>query len=319
MKKLIIVLLLVCFAVPYTVLAAEVKNLKVAQEWDKAVATYDLVGTTGEQTAEVTVSINVNGQRRISDQLHLSGDYGKNVSVGNGKRIVWNALSDLPKDFDGDINWMVTTLGGENKNAKGWLGVSIQTVTHELALSFGVEGEKGALVNGVIIDSPAKKAGLKSGDIIVELDGKQIHEMKELLSIVSRTPPGKNVTVNILRNGKLEAVKVTIGQLKEVEENAQIDALQELLNMTVSVLNTSLAAELGINETKGVVVVAVRQGGLAKQTGIATGDVIQEINGMRINTLVDFTNASKTYKSHGATRFLLRRGGNSLFIAVKVE
>jgi outer membrane protein len=107
MKKLIMILLLVT-AFPALAAAAEVKNLKVGQEGGNAVATYDLVATAGEREAEVTVAIIIDGKRRTADQLNLSGDFGKNVKVGHGKRIVWNATADLPPGFDGELSWDVT-------------------------------------------------------------------------------------------------------------------------------------------------------------------------------------------------------------------
>jgi Na+-transporting methylmalonyl-CoA/oxaloacetate decarboxylase gamma subunit len=91
---------------------ADVRNLKVGQEGDKAVATYDLVSSGDEGVAEVTVAIIIDGKRRTSDQLSLSGDFGKNVRTGARKRIVWNATADLPKGFDGELNWDVRTARG---------------------------------------------------------------------------------------------------------------------------------------------------------------------------------------------------------------
>jgi peptidyl-prolyl cis-trans isomerase C len=106
MKKLALLLLLVS-VFPALAAAAEVKNLKVGQEGDSAVATYDLVATAGEREAEVSVAIIIDGQRRTADRLRLSGDFGKNVKVGTGKRIVWEATADLPSNFDGELNWDV--------------------------------------------------------------------------------------------------------------------------------------------------------------------------------------------------------------------
>jgi hypothetical protein len=94
---------------PYLSLAAEVKNLKIVQEGDKAIATYDLIGLAGEREAEVSVAIIIDGKRRTSDQLGLSGDFGKDVRTGAGKRIVWNATTDLPQGFDGELNRDVRT------------------------------------------------------------------------------------------------------------------------------------------------------------------------------------------------------------------
>lgn len=208
----------------------------------------------------------------------------------------------------------------KGKVTRGWLGVGIQPVTPELAQSFGVEGEKGALVADVAKDSPADKAGLKSGDIILEFDGKQIQEMNNLPRLVAATPVGNKVKLKILRNGKSEVVTVKIEQLKEGEEIvAQPGAMQDRMGMTVKELNAELAAQIGIKETKGVVVMTVKPGGLAEEAGIAAGDVIKEINGTKINSAADFTKAVSAHKKGAVMRLLLRRGDSSLFVAVKVE
>lgn len=115
--KYLVMLFLVFTAVPGLSFAAEVKNLKVGQEGDKAVASYDLVGEKGEMTAGVTVAININGEVRTVDQLSLTGDFGKKVKVGKKKKIVWNAMKDLPSNFDGDIKWDVKSFS-EIKDAK---------------------------------------------------------------------------------------------------------------------------------------------------------------------------------------------------------
>jgi len=109
MRRLIM-LLLILGAVPYMASAAEVKNLKVSQIGDNAVATYDLVGGAGEQDAEVTVVITIGNERRTSDKLSLTGDFGKGVKVGTGKKIVWNVMKDIPANFDfenGELSWDV--------------------------------------------------------------------------------------------------------------------------------------------------------------------------------------------------------------------
>jgi hypothetical protein len=85
----------------------EVKNLKVSQIGDNAVAIYDLVGVAGVREAEVTVAITIDGDRRTAERLSLTGDFGKGVKVGLGKKIIWNAMADVPSDFDGELNWDV--------------------------------------------------------------------------------------------------------------------------------------------------------------------------------------------------------------------
>jgi serine protease Do len=207
----------------------------------------------------------------------------------------------------------------KGKVTRGWLGVAIQPVTPELAKSFGVEGEKGALVADVTKDSPADKAGLKSGDIIMEFDGKQVQEMNSLPRFVAATPVGKKVKLKLLRNGKAEEAAVTIERLKDGEESVVPATVEDRLGITVKELSAELAAQLRIKETKGVVVVAVKPDGIAEEAGISGGDIIKEINGDRINSMDDYTKAISAHKKGNIMRILLRRAESSLFVAIPVE
>jgi hypothetical protein len=107
MKKIVLTTLAVLILTPYVAVAAEVQNLQFSQEGVQKIATYDLVGDTGEQKAEVTITIIINGQTRSAENLSITGDYGKNIKVGPDKRIIWNAAADLPKEFDGELTWEV--------------------------------------------------------------------------------------------------------------------------------------------------------------------------------------------------------------------
>lgn len=205
------------------------------------------------------------------------------------------------------------------KVTRGWLGVAIQPVTPELAKSFGVTGENGALVSEVTKDSPADKAGVKTGDIIMEFDGKQIHEMNSLPRYVAATPVGKKVKMKVLRNGKPEVLTVLIERLKDGEDKTAPGAEQDRLGMTVRDIDDELAAKMGKKDAKGVVVTAVKPGGVAEEAGITAGDVIKEINGVKINTTADFTKAVSAHKKGTVMRLLLKRGDSSMFVAIPVE
>lgn len=206
------------------------------------------------------------------------------------------------------------------KVTRGWLGVGIQAITPELARSFGVKGENGALVAEVTKDSPADKAGLKSGDIILEYNGKPIHEMNALPRYVAATPIGKKVVLKILRNGKKQDVAVTVERLKETaKESSAAAAAVDRLGMTVHALTAELAAQLGLKESKGVVVIGVTPGSVAEEAGIAAGDIIQEINGLRVVSVDDYKRAVAAIKKDDDVRILLRRGDSALFVALKAD
>jgi len=106
MKHIVFTLSLL-LALPANLLAAEVTNLKVGQSGDKGFATYDLAGKVGEREAEVVVTLTINGEKYSADKLTLSGDFGKKVKTGVGRRIVWDILSDIPTGFDGEVVWNV--------------------------------------------------------------------------------------------------------------------------------------------------------------------------------------------------------------------
>jgi hypothetical protein len=97
---------------PAEPVTTQVRNLRVGQEGEQAVAVYDLEGGEGVRDAEVIVAITINGVKRTAAQLSLTGDFGKGVKRGKGKRIVWDALADLPKGFDGELSWDVRAAGG---------------------------------------------------------------------------------------------------------------------------------------------------------------------------------------------------------------
>lgn len=213
----------------------------------------------------------------------------------------------------------IMQLRDTGKVTRGWLGVAIQPITQDLAKSFGLDSEWGALVADVTKDSPAEKAGLKVGDIILEFNGRAIHEFNELPRMVAATPAGTKATLKLVRDGKQESRTVSIGVLSEVTGEGGQPVVQEKIGMRVSEITRELAAKLGIKESVGVVVTDVLPNGIAEQAGILPGDVIKEINGEKIDTLTAYERAVGGLKKNSFVRMLLKRGANSLFVAVRIE
>jgi serine protease Do len=203
------------------------------------------------------------------------------------------------------------------KVTRGWLGVSLQAVTPELAQSFGMDSEKGGLVAEVLKDSPAEKAGFKGGDIILEYDGRAIHEMNELPRMVAGTPVGKKVNVKVLRDGKEKTLPVTIEQLKDGDEE-DTTLSSDRLGVKVGQLSHERAQQMRL-ENGAVVVTDVQADSLADRAGIVEGDVIREINGAPIKTVADYSKAVSSVKKGGYLKILLRRGNAALFVAVRAE
>jgi len=213
---------------------------------------------------------------------------------------------------------IITQLRETGKVTRGWLGVSIQLVTPELAKSFGLEQEKGALVAEVMKGSPAEKSGLKEGDIVLEFDGRPIREMHELPRLVAATLVGKKITLLVQREGRQVSVPVTIEQLKDAEDE---DAVlpTDRLGIKVAELNAERSQQLQMPGARGVVVTEVHPDSLADRAGIAEGDLIREINGVPIATVADYGKAVSSERKGGYLKVLLRRGETSLFVALRLD
>ncbi|MCZ7480491.1 Do family serine endopeptidase [Rhizobium rhizogenes] len=195
---------------------------------------------------------------------------------------------------------------------RGWLGVRVQPVTDDVAASLGMESAKGALISGVAKGGPVENGPIQAGDVVLKFDGKDIHEMRDLLRIVAESPVGKEVDVVILRDGKEETVKVKLGQLQDTtdekaatedpqaedgdggvvapdddggtDDQAQDqtpevrEAPQSVLGMNLVVLSNELRTEKGIAESvEGVLVASVDTGSPAEQKGMKPGDIIVEV------------------------------------------
>jgi serine protease Do len=200
--------------------------------------------------------------------------------------------------------------------SRGWLGVSIQEVTPELAKSFNLKEKKGALVAQVVSGSPAEKAGIEQGDVIVEFDGKEISDSKDLPRIVASSPVGKSVTVKVLRDGKATDRQVKLGEMEEKAEVAKAPSSHKSLGITVQNLTPEIAKGLGLKKDTGVVVTGVEPGSPAADAGVQTGDVIREVNRKSVKDVEDFSRKIEKEKEQDNVLLLLQRGQNSLFAAV---
>jgi serine protease Do len=189
-------------------------------------------------------------------------------------------------------------------------------VTPELAKSFGLNEKKGALVAEVFSNSPAEKAGIERGDVILEFDGKEVADSKDLPRLVASTQVGKSVTIKLSRDGKVLDRQVKIGEMEEKAEVAKAPSSNKSLGITVQNLTPDIAKGLGLKKETGVVVTRVEPGSPAANAGIQTGDVIQEVNRKPVKDVNDFVQKMEKARDQNSVLLLLQRGQNSLFAAV---
>jgi serine protease Do len=213
---------------------------------------------------------------------------------------------------------LLIPLREKGRVVRGWLGVQIQRVTPELAKSFGLDRERGALVADVMSDTPAQKAGIERGDVIVEFNGRTIEGMNDLPRAVASTPPNAEVPVKLMRKGQEKIVQVRIAELKEEQVAASSGTLEEGLGMTVQELTPEIGRSLGVSESKGLIVTDVEDGTPAEEAGIRRGDIIIELNQKKVETLRDYRAALGKVGSTESLLLLVRRGSNVLYVALKM-
>jgi len=208
---------------------------------------------------------------------------------------------------------------------RGWLGVSIQDMSPELASQFGVAEPKGVLVSDVLDGSPAKRAGLERGDVIVEFDGKTVENPTQLRNAVAQTVIGKKATVKFIRDKGARSVEVTITEQPKTvaqagsEESGESASPASLLSdLEVRELNGDLASRLGLSTgERGVVIVRVRSGSVADEAGLKEGDIILEVNRKPVPNVAAYERVSSKVGKEQAVLLLIKRQGRTSFITLK--
>ncbi|MBI2182416.1 MAG: DegQ family serine endoprotease [Deltaproteobacteria bacterium] len=213
------------------------------------------------------------------------------------------------------VKELLPNLKDNGKVVRGYLGVTIQKITPEIAESLGMKQPSGALVADVAKAGPAERAGIKTGDVIVEFNGKEIKDSGELPLQAARTAPGKQAQLRILRNGKELTLPLTVGEFKEREVVAA--AQSGGLGLAVQPVTASIAAELGLERAEGLVITSIKPGSPADEAGLQRGDVIAEINRQPVRDRSDYDRAMEKTEKGKSLLFLVRRGEGSLFLALK--
>jgi len=213
---------------------------------------------------------------------------------------------------------VVTQLAQNGRVVRGWLGVAIQPVTKDLATSFGLPGTAGALVGSVSDNSPASRAGLKSGDVITRYDGKAIERWSDLPRAVAETTLSREVPVEVMRDGKKVTLTAKIAKLEEQDQRAEAatEKAATKLGLAGRSLTPELARQLGISETRGVLVAQVEEGGRAQSAGITTGDVIVEVDRQPVTGVEGLEQALKRHAPNTPVLLLVRREGQAIYVTV---
>ena len=224
------------------------------------------------------------------------------------------------------VKTVTTQLKDHGTVARGWLGVTVQPVTSEIADATGAKGQKGALVAQVASDGPAN-GKLEPGDVIVRYDDRPVDNVRDLPKLVAATPAGRTVRVDVMRSGAAKTVKVQIAALKDDEVASTNDDSSHRgaensnakLEATVAPLTDIARQQLGLDaNVRGVVITSVKRSGPAAEAGLRVGDVIVKIGSVEVKSAADVNKALASTTTPSAL-FFINRGGEQRFVGVRLS
>ena len=203
---------------------------------------------------------------------------------------------------------------------RGWLGVSIQNVTKDLAASLGIADAHGALVADLVENGPAQKSGIKRGDVIMSYDGKPVKESSDLPTLVAATKVGNTVPVEVSRKGKSETIQVSIGKMQEEHQAKSTSVDKSEWGLALRDLQPEERMQAGLKDGEGVLVSGVQPGSPAAEASVQAGDVILEVNQNPVGSSADIKKQVDTAKEGKPLLLLLKRpNGNSRFASLAAK
>jgi serine protease Do len=213
----------------------------------------------------------------------------------------------------------------EGRVVRGYLGVYIQPITPDLAAAFKLPDTGGALVGGVSPKSPAANAGLQGGDVIVELNGQKVEDSRKLRLQISQSSPGSKIALKVLRDGKLQTINTTLGELPgqdqastKTKEAPAKPKTEGMVGIEVTDLTSKVRHQFDLpDDLAGALVVNVDPDSPAFESGIRPGDVIMDVNRQKVKSASDFIERIKKAKDNVLFRVWTRGGTHFLVLDLR--
>ncbi len=246
--------------------------------------------------------------------LNLEGKVvGINTAIVAGGQGIGFAI---PANLSRNI---ISQLKSKGEVTRGWLGVRIQPVDDQIAEYFDLESKKGALVTEVFPGDPAEKAGIRTQDIILKVNGEPIKDNRDLSAKIADIPVGDKITIELLRDGRRKSVTVEIAQREEsqVAQGPGDETTEASLGITVADITKEVARKLNLNTTDGVYVKDIEQDSKAARIGIRSGDVIREINREKIRNSGDYRKIMDGIEAGESLQMVVRKP-NGMYLFLKI-
>jgi serine protease Do len=207
-------------------------------------------------------------------------------------------------------------LKAKGKVTRGWMGISVQDITEDMAKSLQLKDRQGAMISEAFKGDPADRAGIRAGDIVTEVNGKKIKDTHDLLLTIAALHVGDRVQVKVMRDGKEMTFQVTVTERRERTETAATGS-QDDFGIEAQEITPEISRYLGIPLKSGVVVVGVAEGSIADEAGIQPQDVILQVNRVKVTSLKEFRKEMSSKSSKNGVMLLIKRGQATFFIALR--
>ncbi len=218
------------------------------------------------------------------------------------------------------VRQVATELIEHGKVARGWLGVSIQEIDSGLAEKLGLDKPMGALINGVLDDTPAEEFGLQKGDVIIAINDEAIKNVNHLRTTVAMYKPTTPVSISILRDGQTQDISVALNQrsAQVVQHSKDSERYVDLWKgLSVQNLTTDLAEKLGHTSDEGVLIAGVAPGSVAAKAGLRKGDLILEVENQAIHSVAELKSAVEKVEVETPILLLVKHEGQTRYVTVK--
>ncbi len=232
--------------------------------------------------------------------------------ISSGQGIGFAIPSNMAKKI-------IPQLKEKGKVSRGWIGVSVQSVTPDIAKALGLKDTRGSLVGEVVSGGPADAAGIKRGDVIVSFDGAEIKKIGDLPLLVAETPAGKTAAVKVIRNSKELTLTVKVAEMPTGKIPAAGQLSPEGFGLTVESITPQVMSELKLRDKNGVAVVNIQPGSPADDAGIQIGDVIKEVNRIPVKDFNAYNSAIRKSGRNKPVLFLVKRGAQTFYVTMQIS
>lgn len=254
--------------------------------------------------------------------LNLDGKLvGINTAIATGGYSTGNAGVGFAIPVN-QVKRVIEDLMENGHVSRGWLGVSIQDIDKNMAKALGLKNPKGAIIAGVLDDSPASQSDIQEQDIITEVNGTQISDASGLKNLVASGRPDEKMKFKVIRDGKEKTITVKLGERPDESNLRNTHAVSDrfdILGLKVEDIDRINTERFGLTVDSGVIITEIKKDSPASGANVRVGEVITKVGQKRINTAADYTASVSEYESGDSVLLLLKRDGGSRFVALELE